>query len=97
MKSWMICVLLASLSVWSMAEPNHGGHKKGGLFKWADTDKNGSISMEEHQAATQKMADKRHQRFIALDVDGDGSVTKDEASKMHNKKHGKRKDKTAKH
>lgn len=93
MKNWMIFTLLALVSVWSLAEHHGGGHEKGGLFKQADANKDGSISMDEHEAVIAEIADRRRQRFIAMDADGDGTVTKDEAKAMRKKKHGKRKDK----
>jgi len=92
-KTLLIALLLALVSVWGMAESNGGDHKRDSLFRWADTDKNGSVSSEEHQLAIQEMVDKRRQRFIAMDTNGDGSVTKDEAREMRKKMHGRFKEK----
>ncbi len=95
MKNWIVFALLALVSVWSIAGHHGGGHEKGALFKHTDLDKNGSISTDEHEAAIEKMADKRRQRFTAMDADGDGSVTQEEAKALRKEMKGKRRDKAA--
>lgn len=95
MRNWMIFTSLALVSVWSLAGHHGGGHDKGGLFERADLDKNGSISLEEHEAAIQKMADKRRQRFNKMDADGDGAVTMEEAKAQRRDMHSKHRHKEA--
>lgn len=89
MRHWIIFTALALVSVWSLAGHHGGGHDKGGMFKHADLDKNGSISLEEHEAAIQKMADKRRQKFNKMDADGDGAVTMEEAKAQRKEMHSK--------
>ena len=84
MKNVVLIVLLASVSVWSIAD-NHGGSGKGrkaGLFKQMDADGDGNISAQEHEQAIAEMVSKRRERFTAMDVDGNGIVTKEEAKAM---------------
>ena len=88
MKNLILIALLASVSNWSVAD-HHGGPdngRKGGLFKHVDTDADGSISSEEHEAAIAKMAEQRRNRFMDMDADGNGSVTKEEAKAMQKKR-----------
>ena len=55
-------------------------HKKGHhLFKRMDTDGDGVITTEEHEAALSKSQEKRRQHFAGMDINGDGSLTKEEA------------------
>jgi len=95
MRNWIIFTPLALVSVLSLAGHHGGGHDKGGLFKQADLDKNGSISLEEHEAAIQKMTDKRRQKFNQMDADGDGAVTMEEAKAQRKEMRSKRMHKKA--
>lgn len=55
-------------------------------FDAIDTDKSGSVTLGEIQAATKKMAKEMHergeQRFKAADKDNDGSLTREETKAM---------------
>ena len=84
MRNVMIFTLLSLLSLGGLADHHGGAHdgKPGhhkGMFKHADKDGNGAISIEEHEQALEQMADKRRERFSKMDSDGDGSLTRDEA------------------
>ena len=88
MKNLILIALLASVSAWAVAD-HHGGPekgRKGGLFKQADADGDGSISTQEHENALAKMVEERRQRFKAMDADSDGSVTKEEARAMRDQR-----------
>ena len=90
MKNWIIFTSLTLVSVLTFAGHHGGGHDKGSLLKHADLDKNGSISVEEHEAAIQKMADKRREKFSKMDANGDGTVTMKEAKDQRKESHDKR-------
>lgn len=84
MRNLLIFTLLAGFSLGALAD-HHGGDQDGkprhhkDMFKHADKDGNGAISIEEHEQALEQMADKRRERFSKMDSDGDGSLTRDEA------------------
>ena len=86
MKNVIIFAILTAMSTAAVAghhkvaEGKHkGGHKMSGLFEQADLDKNDSISSAEHEAAILEMADIRRARFMAMDANGDGAVSREEA------------------
>ena len=59
---------------------HHGKHHFGKMmFKKMDTDKDGVISIREHEAGLQKMLERRRENFAKMDKDADGFVTKEEA------------------
>lgn len=95
MRNWFIFTLLTLMSVSTLAGHHGDGHKKGGLFKQADLNQDGAISADEHEAAIQKMADLRRQRFSAMDADGDGAVSREEAKALRAERHKKREAKKA--
>ena len=90
MKTWIIFVLLATVSVTATAQ-EHGGdhrHHKSGhndgrnvedIFAHFDADGDGKVSTEEHENAILKMADERRQRFSEMDANADGFISMDEA------------------
>ena len=80
MKNVILFSLLVILSSWTKAEP----HKQSGalehkLFERFDTDRDGTVSSAEHEAAITEMSNERRQRFAEMDANGDGAVSKDEA------------------
>ena len=84
MKNVVLIMLLATVSLWSIAD-SHGGwgkDRKGGPFKHMDTDGDGNISIQEHEQAIAEMVSKRRERFTAMDADSNGVVTKEEAKAM---------------
>lgn len=56
----------------------HGGHRGGMMFKKIDTNGDGVITKDEHQAFSDKM-------FSKMDTNGDGSVTKEEGKEAREK------------
>ncbi len=92
MKKVIIFGLLASLSFWAVGDHHKAGRDshKAGMFKRVDLNGDGSISMEEHEAAIASMVEKRRARFMAMDADGDGLVTRAEAKAKMKEKRGKR-------
>jgi EF hand len=62
-------------------EGHHDGKHHPGrmMFEKMDTNGDGIITAEEHQASIQQMMAKRSEHFVKMDTDGDGSVTKEEA------------------
>jgi len=84
MRNLLVFTLLAVFSLGALAD-HHGGDNDGkarhhkGIFKQADQDGDGAVSIEEHEQALEKMADKRRERFSKMDSDGNGSLTQEEA------------------
>ena len=80
-------MLLLTLLMPLMAVADH--HKdvgrdwhRGDLFAAADADKDGKVSVDEHEAMIADMAVKGRERFNEMDADSDGYVTKEEAKAM---------------
>ena len=98
MKNWIILAMLTAMST-VVAAGHHedagakykGDYKMSGLFKQADLNKDGTISEAEHEAAMTKMADKRRVRFTAMDANGDGAVSQEEAKAVRKIRHEKAK------
>ncbi len=89
-----ICLacLLVVPSPWAVA----AHHKQSGalahkLFERFDTDRDGTISTAEHEAAIAEMSEQRRQRFAAMDTNGDGAVSKEEARAMAKERRDKQK------
>ena len=98
MKNWIIFAMLTAMSTVVVAghhedagAKHKGDHIMSGLFKQADLNKDGTISEAEHEAATTKMADKRRARFAAMDANGDGAVSQEEAKAVRKIRHEKAK------
>ena len=98
MKNVIIFAMLTAMSTAAVAshhqdgeDRRQGGHKMSGLFEQADLDKNGSISTAEHEAAIVEMADIRRARFMAMDANGDGAVSREEAKTARKVRHEKSK------
>ena len=96
----LLTTLGLATAVWAgnNHEGKHGG-KHGGkhhfgkmMFEKMDTDKDGAISVREHEAGLQKMMDRRRAHFAKMDIDGDGIVTKKEAKKSRKEMGEKRKE-----
>ncbi|MBT5388837.1 MAG: EF-hand domain-containing protein [Porticoccaceae bacterium] len=85
MKQVIIFAFCAFLTLGAVAD-----HHKSGMFKRIDLDGDGSISVEEHEAAIARMVEKRQALFKAMDVDGDGMVTKAEAKAKMEERRSKR-------
>tara|TARA_R110001592_G_scaffold171117_4_gene409279 strand:- start:50500 stop:50820 length:321 start_codon:yes stop_codon:yes gene_type:complete len=87
----ILIILLASFGlatvVWAekgQERPHDGKHPIGKMmFKKMDTDNNGAITVEEHEAGLQKMMERRRAHFSKMDKDSDGVVTKVEAKEAH--------------
>lgn len=99
----LVILSVLMVSVLALAGPHHMPFKERGLFSFVDENKDGNISLEEHEAAVQKMVDRRRERFIAMDSNEDGLVSRDEAQQAREsfrekmkEKHGKRHEKCPK-
>ena len=87
----ILIILLASFGlatvVWAekgQERPHDGKHPAGKMmFKKMDTDNDGAITVEEHEAGLQKMMERRRAHFSRMDKDSDGVVTKVEAQEAH--------------
>lgn len=73
----------------AFADPGHKGDHGAKMFEKLDTNKDGVISEEE-------FLNKSKERFAAMDADGNGSVTQEEAKAAHEKMREKRKEHKAK-
>jgi len=62
---------LVLVSTPALAEKDGHSGRKGGMFKAADTDGDGTITRDEFTAFHQKVFDK-------MDIDSDGTITRDE-------------------
>ena len=78
-----LCALLASYTALaeSLSQPmakgeHHRGHF---MFDRMDTDNDGNITQEEHEQGLERMLAKRRAHFAAMDKDGNGMVSKQEA------------------
>jgi Ca2+-binding EF-hand superfamily protein len=82
-----VAALGLATAVWAGHDnkDNHEGHHDGKhhpgrmMFEKMDTNGDGIITAEEHEASIQQMMAKRSEHFAKMDTDGDGSVTKEEA------------------
>ncbi|MEH6616864.1 MAG: EF-hand domain-containing protein [Porticoccus sp.] len=82
-----VAVLGLTTAVWAGHDNKgaHEGHHEGKhhstrmMFEKMDTNEDGVISAEEHEASIQQMVEKRSEHFAKMDTDNDGSVTKEEA------------------
>ncbi len=74
-----ILATAAALTTLALASAQADGMK----FETVDTDKSGSVSMEELVAALPTVTDAQ---FKAADLDGDGQLSKDEFEKATTKK-----------
>ena len=100
MKTRIIFVLLATLSMTATAHQDGGDHRdytpdygRGvngeDMFERFDADDDDKISVEEHDQAITKMVDERRQRFAKMDANNDGFVSKDEARSATDKRRKK--------
>ena len=82
MRTCLFLVLAMALS-FSVAADHHRGNGQDGpvskLFKMADSDKDGQVSYDEHEAFIAMQADKGRERFNKMDSDGYGYISKKEA------------------
>ena len=72
---------------------HHGKHHGDMMFKKMDTNEDGAISVEEHEAALERSAEKRREHFVNSDTDGDGMLTREEARAAYKAKKKERKEK----
>jgi len=89
MKTFLILLTTLGIAtaVWAGHDNkgHHEGHNDGKhhpgrmMFEKMDTNGDGVITAEEHEASIQQMMAKRSEHFAKMDTDGDGSVTKEEA------------------
>jgi Ca2+-binding EF-hand superfamily protein len=81
MRTYLFLVLAMTLS-FSVAADHHRGNGQGGpvskLFKMADSDKDGQVSYDEHEAFIAMQADKGRERFNKMDGDDNGYISKKE-------------------
>jgi|TARA_B110000503_G_scaffold3592_1_gene4756 hypothetical protein len=87
MRTYLFLVLAMTLS-FSVAADHHRGNGQGGpvskLFKMADSDKDGQVSYDEHEAFIAMQADRGRERFNKMDSDGNGYISKKEAKEGGN-------------
>jgi Ca2+-binding EF-hand superfamily protein len=85
MRTYLFLVLTMTLS-FSVAADHHRGNEQSGpvskLFKMADSDKDGQVSYDEHEAFIAMQADKGRERFNKMDTDGNGYITKKEVKEV---------------
>ncbi|MCB1668514.1 MAG: EF-hand domain-containing protein [Porticoccaceae bacterium] len=68
------------------------------MFKMMDTNKDGLISLDEHEQALIRSTERRRERFTKMDSNGDGVLSQEEADAAREKmreKHQKRSEKTS--
>ncbi len=85
MNNAIILILTLLLSVMAVADHHKDVGRdwhRGDLFAAADADKDGKVSLDEHEVMIAKMAVKGRERFNEMDADSDGYVTKEEAKAM---------------
>ncbi len=81
MKTLLILLTCFGLTAVAWAEMHEGKHHSGKMmFEKMDTNKDGTISVEEHEAGLNKMQERRREHFSKMDTNGDGLVTKEEAN-----------------
>ncbi len=80
MKTILIIAGLA-IATTAWAGQMHEGKQPPGkmMFEKMDTNQDGAISVEEHEAGLQKMQERHRARFSTMDTNGDGMLTKEEA------------------
>jgi Ca2+-binding EF-hand superfamily protein len=84
MKTLLILLTCFGLTAVAWAEMHEGKHHSGKMmFEKMDTNKDGTISVEEHEAGLNKMQERRREHFSKMDTNGDGLVTKEEAKAAH--------------
>lgn len=85
MKKLILTVAALGLATAVWAGHDNKGHHDGKhhsgrmMFEKMDTNGDGVITAEEHEASIQQMMAKRSEHFAKMDTDGDGNVTKEEA------------------
>ena len=70
--------LTIATSVWA-GHMQDGKAHPGIMFEKMDTNKDGSVSTQEHEAGLQRMQERHREHFNKMDTDGDGMVTREEA------------------
>ena len=97
MKTLIVVALLTSLTSLAMAgDRDHRGPKGDkNLFEHMDRDKDGFITIEEHDAALAEMIERRREHFAEMDSDGDGAISKAEADQARKAKRAEYKAKRA--
>ena len=78
-KMILLALLMLAVPAVAMACPGGSDGKRGGHFQQMDTNGDGAVSVEEHEAMAAE-------RFSKMDTNGDGKVTKDEMKARWGKK-----------
>lgn len=80
MKTLLILLTCFGLTTVVWAEMHEGKHHSGKMMlEKIDTNKDGTISVEEHEVGLKKRQERRREHFSNMDTNGDGLVTKKEA------------------
>lgn len=74
-----ILSLTLAVTVYAGQQHHHGKHHPKHLFEKADTDNDGNISIDEHEAALDRMIQHRREQFRKMDTNDDGLLSKKEA------------------
>lgn len=90
-----VSVVIISGAAWAGHHEGPGRHGEGGFFAMMDTDNDGKISEAEHEAALNKMLERRRAHFKEMDADGNGVVDKAEAASAREEMHEKMRDRRA--